>query len=267
MGANARPTARADQPRNDLQVQAREEQARAHRRGRQCQDQVAGEHARGPEQSRLHHGRRGPALLGHPDGEDHRRDGQQDHRGTAEPAARQRRQREDGGAEPGHQQDGATDRQSDGRGPRLLQDPQRHRDRHDAHRQVEVEDPSPAERFEDDAPEHLPGDGPAGTDRPPRTQRPVALGGPVEAGEQQRQGVRADQRRTHALQCAPGEELPGLLRQAGRERRGGEQGQSHDEQATSPEHVSRPPRSDEQAAERDRVGDRRQRELRVGHGE
>ena len=115
---------------------------------------------------------------------------------------------------------------------------------------VDQEDGAPAGELHQDAAEHLAGDEADGSGRPVQAERPGALLAVGEAGRDQRQGGRRDDRGACALDDARGDEQHGVAREPARQRRGREDQQTEDEHPAASEQVSGP------AAE-DRAGRRR----------
>src|SRR5690606_18756435 len=124
----------------------------------------------------------------------------------------------------------------------------------DADRQVDEEDPVPAERVGEDAAEHL-ADG--GACRAGEAEDGDGLGALAGVGEQRHEDAQADggrHRAADALEEAGGDQYGGRGGRAGQQRGGGEDGDSGEEHAPAADQVAEPAGQQEQAAERDEVG-------------
>ena len=134
---------------------------------------------------------------------DEREDDAADDEGTGEALAPDLVERRDEGGD--GDDDGALTQPVDGPGTVALgrpDDGQRQRDAGDAHREVDGEDPAPAQRVGQHPADQWPGRGRDTGDRPPEPERPrPGLRGGIDL-LQQRQRPRHEQRRTDALDDA-----------------------------------------------------------------
>jgi hypothetical protein len=126
--------------------------------------------------------------------------------------------------------------------------------RREPDRDVDVEDPRPAEPVGQHAAEQDAGDSAEGADRAPHAERGVPLATLRERRHQDRQSGGRDDRRAEALE-RPGDDQcivgPG---QAGDERCDAEEDEAADEQATSPEKIGGTTAEQKEASEEQRVG-------------
>jgi hypothetical protein len=135
----------------------------------------------------------------------------------------------------------------------------------DPDRDVDEEHPAPAgEVCEEPADDHA-GRGPAGGDRAPDPEGPVAVGALAEAGGQQGQRGGRHHRPAQALQRPRGDELPRLLREPAQQGRDGEHTRAQEEEPAPAPQVAGTAEEDEEAAEDQRV--RGDDPLQVPHGE
>jgi len=177
-------------------------------------------------------------------------------------------EREGGGGErdrehhrPGYVEDGPV------LGPALVQVPAGHRERDDADRHVDEEDPPPVEQVGDDASQKLPGDRAARPHRTPVAEGAVAAVAFPEGRREQGERRGRHHRGADALPGPGRQDLPLGLGEAGGERGEGEGADPDQEQAAPSVQVADPAEDDEQAAEGERVADRDQVQAAVGDGE
>ena len=135
----------------------------------------------------------------------------------------------------------------------LLQQHRREREHDHADRDVDEEDPLPADRVREHATEEHAYRGAAPGDRAPHAERGVALLAFGERRRQDREGRRRDDRRTETLHGARSDERSRRVRESARERRGREHDQPDHEDPPPTEQVGDTPTEQEEPAERQRV--------------
>ena len=129
----------------------------------------------------------------------------------------------------------------------------RERQRGDPDRDVEEEDPLPAQEVGEDAAEQHAGGGAEAADRAPDAERDVALLAFGEGRHEDRERGRGDDRRAEALD-GPGADQRRLVpRERREERRRREHDEADDEHAPAAEKVGRPPAEEQEAPEHERV--------------
>src|SRR6476646_8129346 len=124
----------------------------------------------------------------------------------------------------------------------------------DPDRDVDPEDPFPADVFGQDPTEQDPGGAAGAGDRAPDAQRFVALGAVAEGGGDDREGGGGEDRGAEALHGAGGDQLAGGARQTAGQRSEGEEHQPEHEDAAAAEQVGKPAAEQEEAAEGEHVG-------------
>ena len=127
-------------------------------------------------------------------------------------------------------------------------------DRRDADRHVDEEEPAPGDQVGQHATEQQAEGGAAGGDRAPDAQRPGALGGVLEGGDDDRQRGRGDERAAEALEPTAENQHRRGLGEAVEQRGGREQRHADDEQAPAAEQVGRAAAEQQEATEDQRVG-------------
>ena len=126
--------------------------------------------------------------------------------------------------------------------------------RGDPDRDVEEEDPLPAQEVGEDAAEQHAGCGSEAADRAPDAERDVALLAFGEGRHEDRQRRRGDDRRAEALD-GPGADQRGLVpRERREERRRREHDEAADEHATAAEDVGGTSAQEQEASEDERIG-------------
>ena len=149
------------------------------------------------------------------------------------------------------------------------QEQRRQHDGRDPDRDVDEEDPRPAQvRGQHAAEQHADGRAGAGSGAvDPEREVPLAALG--ERGHQQRERRRREQRAAEALEGAEADQRGLRPGEAAEQRADGEEGEPRDEQPPAPEQVGEPAAEQQDAAEHDRVGGDhplqvRLREVQVG---
>ena len=123
----------------------------------------------------------------------------------------------------------------------------------DADRDVDEEDPRPAERVGEDAAEQHAGRGAEAADRAPDAERDVPLAALGEGRREDRERRRRDHRRAEALERARRDQRRLRPGEAGEQRGEREHDEADQEQAPPPEQVGRAPAEQQEAAEDERV--------------
>src|SRR5262249_27852581 len=129
----------------------------------------------------------------------------------------------------------------------------RQREAEQADRDVDEEDPLPAQRVGQDAAEQDAGDRADRADRAPEAEGGVALLALGEGRGQDGERRGRDQGRSEALQRAGADQRALAPGEPGEQRREGEQEQSGDEDATSADEVGDASAEEEEASEEERV--------------
>ena len=128
---------------------------------------------------------------------------------------------------------------------------QHERDQHE--RDVEVEDPAPRERVDQDAAAQRAGhEGHTGPADPAADRRAALLGREGDRDEGEARGD--EQRAGHALQRPRGDQRPGGRRQRAQQRGDAEAGEPRLEDPAAAEHVAQRAAHEQQRAEREQVG-------------
>ena len=153
-------------------------------------------------------------------------------------------------------------------GVALGNDPRREREHERSDRDVDEEDPLPAEVLREDAAEEHADRGARAAERAPDAERLVAVCALLERRRHDRQGRRRDDRRAESLHGAREDQDAGAPREPARQRGEREEDEADDEDAPPPEQVGHAAAEQQEAAERDRVrGDhplhRRLRDVQV----
>ena len=168
-------------------------------------------------------------------------------------------------------------------GAALVHEPRREREHERADRNVDEEDPRPAERARERAAEQHAGRAAAARDRAPDAEREVALAAFLERRRQDRQRGRREQRRAEPLQRAERDQRALRPGEAVEQRADREEREPDHEEPAAAEQVGHPSAEQQHAAEQDRVGghdplqallaevqvglDRRQRDVHDRHVE
>ena len=135
------------------------------------------------------------------------------------------------------------------------------------YRDVDPEDPLPAEPVGEDAAEQHAGGAAEPGDRAPDAERLVALGAVPEDRGDDRERRGRDDRRAQALGGAGRDQLPLGGREAGGERGDRDHDQAGHEDAPAPEQVGRPAAEQQEAAEGEHVGVHDPRQVLLGEVE
>ena len=141
---------------------------------------------------------------------------------------------------------------------------QRQREHERSDRDVDEEDPLPAEVLgQDPADEHARG-GAGAAESAPDPERLVPLRAFLEGGRHDRQGGGRDDRRADALDSARADQHRDVVGEAADERGDGEDDEPEEEDPLAAEQVGHPAAEQEEAAERDRIGDQHPLDRRLG---
>ena len=149
----------------------------------------------------------------------------------------------------------------------LAEEQRREGDRGDADRDVEEEDPLPAQRVREDATEEHACGGTEATDGAPDAEGDVALLPLDEGRHQDRERGRRDDRRTQPLQGAGADQRRLVPREPGEQRGHAEEREAEDEHAPAADEVGRAPAEEQEAPEEERVGADHPLEVLLGEPE
>ncbi len=256
-------------PQHELHVERRQEEPGEHRAGPENSDDVGGREVAKLEQPERHQ-RRGRANLAQDeDDEERQRDAEQAERFCRRPAVLVGiHDRVNGDDQRAGDRDRARDVEARrGRNVNLGQEPQGEQDDHDADREVDEEDPVPADQVGDDPAEQDAEASAARGDEPEDSHRLRALARLGEEVDHERQRDGGSDGASDPLHAARDHEHPLRGREPAGERRDREHGDSDQEEAALAVQVAEPAAEQQKASVREQVRVHHPREGRVGEAE